>query len=160
MRDNILFYPRFSCLGHDSIYTTEYKGLSLVTSTLGTVVATIIGYYFGNKPVEQANQSASNSLNQLKNTKAEIINQVDDNLNFLKDQKYKIQSSIVKPETVIDKVISNPNIQDTPLKEMNSSKTQEIKKQFDSTAYDNILNDINNKIKTLENIKLDKLRSI
>jgi len=158
----IIFYfiLVFLAWGHDSFYAPEYKGLSLITSTIGTIVASIIGYYFGNKPVEQANQSAYNSLNQLKNIKTETINQVDDNLNFLKEQKHKIQSSIVKPETVIDKVISHPNLQSTPLKEMNPSEIQEVKKQFDLTAYDNIINDIDNRIKTLEYIKQDKLKSI
>lgn len=62
----------------------EYEGLKILSSTLGILAAGVVGYYFGNKPVQEATQDAKTSRNLLKRENVDEISEIDQGIRYYK----------------------------------------------------------------------------
>jgi hypothetical protein len=49
---------------HSSQNCNSYEGLEKVTSTLGPIVAAIIGYYFGQRPIQRLTRDAEQAVSE------------------------------------------------------------------------------------------------
>ena len=78
----LIFY--YIALVNACIIKSDTDGVQLVASTMGPIVASIIGYYFGQRPVQEANDRA-------KETKVRATNMAQDNVSELDkgDQQYQ-----------------------------------------------------------------------
>lgn len=61
-----------------------YEGLKVLSSTLGILAAGVVGYYFGNKPVQEATQNAKSSRNLLKRENLQEISDIDEGIKYYK----------------------------------------------------------------------------
>jgi hypothetical protein len=53
-----------------------YAGLDKVTSTLGPIVAAIIGYYFGQRPVQALQEQARDTRNVARDNATDVLSQI------------------------------------------------------------------------------------
>ncbi len=72
----------------------EYEGLKVLSSTLGILAAGVVGYYFGNKPVQEATQDAKTSRNLLKRENLQEISEIDKGLNYYKSVIDELQKGL------------------------------------------------------------------
>ena len=71
--------------------TNDYSGLEKVSSTLGPIVAAIIGYYFGQRPIQDISQQAQQTKALYNNAQSEDINTLDEMQKKYEDQIEKIK---------------------------------------------------------------------
>ena len=69
----------------------KFEGLQPLTATLGTIVAAVVGYYFGQRPGEQAIQSAKENKEKLIDKSYGEIADIEENLNSLKVEKEMLE---------------------------------------------------------------------
>lgn len=84
--------------------SAEFPGLKIVTSTLGALAGIIIGYYFGNKPVDNALKNATFVRSLLKAEKVESVDTIEQDLRILNDCGNQLSSIAANHSflTVID----------------------------------------------------------
>jgi preprotein translocase subunit YajC len=79
----IVFFGIIINQSPDGGKTGTYEGLKTITATFGLIVATVVGYYFGQRPAEAAQQRAEQATSEASkaqqraeqaNSKAEEIN--------------------------------------------------------------------------------------
>jgi hypothetical protein len=58
--------------------TNVYDGLKTVSSTLGNIVAVIVGYYFGQRPVQSAIERVQETRSLFKGDISDVLGKVDD----------------------------------------------------------------------------------
>jgi uncharacterized membrane protein len=58
----------------------NYEGLKTITATFGTIVAGVVGYYFGQRPAEQAIKSAAESKAKLQDETTSELAEINDGL--------------------------------------------------------------------------------
>lgn len=58
----------------------NYEGLKTVAATFGTIVAAVVGYYFGQRPAEQAIKSAEESKAKLRDETMSELAEINDGL--------------------------------------------------------------------------------
>jgi hypothetical protein len=87
--------------------SAEFPGLKIVTSTLGALAGIIIGYYFGNKPVDNALKTAVTAQSLLKEEKVESVNIIEDDLQILKECSQQISGIAANSpfQSVIDVIL-------------------------------------------------------
>ena len=62
----------------------DYEGLKILSSTLGILAAGVVGYYFGNKPLQEATQDAKTSRSLLKRENVQEISEIDEGIKYYK----------------------------------------------------------------------------
>jgi len=60
--------------------TNNYEGVKTITATFGVIVASVVGYYFGQKPVESAQLRAQEAESKSEQSKAKLKETVGKNI--------------------------------------------------------------------------------
>jgi len=64
---------------------TNYEGWQTLNATYGVVVATVVGYYFGQKPAQQALQSAQESKTMLKKETEKNVGEIEEGIEMYRE---------------------------------------------------------------------------
>jgi Na+/glutamate symporter len=82
--------------------TNNYEGVKTITATFGVVVASVVGYYFGQKPAEAAQLRAEEARNTLKSddkNTVEEIEKVKDRVTKLKVELLNLAQQLQSDQT-------------------------------------------------------------
>lgn len=75
---------------------TNYEGWQTLNATYGVIVATVVGYYFGQKPVQQAIQSARENKGKLVDEASSAVSEIDDGLFYYKKNREFLREALEK----------------------------------------------------------------
>jgi hypothetical protein len=73
---------------------SPYEGLKTITATFGIIVATVVGYYFGQRPAEAAQQHAREATSQNVETKTKLDSDVKEDIQLIgvSQERYRKQN--------------------------------------------------------------------
>jgi hypothetical protein len=74
--------------------TQDYEGLKNVAATFGTIVAGVVGYYFGNKPVQNAINARENMREEMNKSKVNEIAGIDNSLSVYRNLLDELKKGI------------------------------------------------------------------
>jgi len=77
----IVFFGTIIYQSPDGGKTGAYEGLKTITATFGLIVATVVGYYFGQRPVEAAQQHALQANAKASEIKESTLPQIHSGIN-------------------------------------------------------------------------------
>jgi hypothetical protein len=75
---------------------TTYEGLKTVTATFGIIVAAVVGYYFGQRPTEAADERAREATGQAAELKTALDDERANNVELIKSDLDKEQQRKVE----------------------------------------------------------------
>lgn len=72
--------------------TPGFEGLKTVSSTLGNIVAAIVGYYFGQRPVQSANERVQETRDLLRRDVTNTLSETDADQKTYEQMKRELES--------------------------------------------------------------------
>jgi uncharacterized membrane protein YgaE (UPF0421/DUF939 family) len=90
----------------------QYDGLKTITATFGIIVAAVVGYYFGQRPAEAAEQRAKEATGQAAQLKAQS--------DMLRDQASRLNVALIDQKLRHSNLIRSEINKEQERKEMDS----------------------------------------